>query len=212
MYNTYYHSLEACTSCPIAPPTMPSFKLRPATEQDVTAILRIIRELALYEKEPDRVLATEDSLRKTLFGHRAYAEVVLAVEAESPETAIGMALFFHDYSTWLGKPGIYLEGALRLWPPSICGREAGLRSTRRSFRVGNTQKRRGRQGIVRLPWQDRKGERLRTIELVCPEMERGMFRRTASTKSRLTYCLSLRSRSTKSSVQRTWARSGTACV
>ena len=102
-----------------------SWRLRPATEEDVPAILRIIKELALYEKAPERVEANEDQLKKTLFGKRAYAEVVLAVEDDQ---ALGMALFaspvqttifilllillsqFHNYSTWLGKPGIYLEG------------------------------------------------------------------------------------------------------
>ena len=87
---------------------MPSFKLRPATEADVPAILGLIKELALYEKAPERVEATEASLRKTLFGERAYAEVILAVEGE---TAIALALYFYNYSTWLGKPGIYLEGS-----------------------------------------------------------------------------------------------------
>jgi len=85
---------------------MPSFKLRPATVDDVPSILDLIKELALYEKAPERVEATEASLRRTLFGDRPYAEVVLAVEGE---TAIGMALYFFNYSTWLGKPGIYLE-------------------------------------------------------------------------------------------------------
>lgn len=83
-----------------------TWKLRPATEADVPSILGLIKELALYEKAPERVEATEESLRKTLYGARPYAEVVLAVDGE---TAVGMALFFHNYSTWLGKPGIYLE-------------------------------------------------------------------------------------------------------
>ncbi|CAD6584245.1 MAG: hypothetical protein CYPHOPRED_002646 [Cyphobasidiales sp. Tagirdzhanova-0007] len=82
------------------------WKLRLATVNDVPAILSLIKELALYEKEPERVLATKELLEKTLFGTRAYAEVLLAVEKEQ---AVGMALFFHNYSTWLGKPGIYLE-------------------------------------------------------------------------------------------------------
>ena len=67
-----------------------SWKLRPATEADVPSILDLIKQLALYEKAPERVEATEDSLRTTLFGQRPYAEVVLAVDGEK---AIGMALF-----------------------------------------------------------------------------------------------------------------------
>ncbi|KAK9898125.1 acyl-CoA N-acyltransferase [Cystobasidium minutum MCA 4210] len=88
----------------------PSFRLRPATERDVPSILHLIKELALYEKAPEKVLANEDSLRKTLFGEKPYAEVVLAIDGDAQDgEAIGMALFFHNYSTWLGKPGIYLE-------------------------------------------------------------------------------------------------------
>ena len=85
---------------------MPSVAYRPGTPEDVPNILRFIRLLAEYEKLPHEVVATEDDLRKTLFGDRPYAEVILAtfdgVEA-------GFALFFHNYSTFLGKPGLYLE-------------------------------------------------------------------------------------------------------
>lgn len=70
-----------------------TWKLRPATEEDISSILGLIKELALYEKAPERVEATEDSLRKTLYGPRPYAEVVLAVDGE---TAVGMALFVRD--------------------------------------------------------------------------------------------------------------------
>ena len=81
--------------------------IRPATEQDVPTILGFIRALAKYERLEHEVVATEDSLRKTLFGPRPYAEVVFAsVDGRAP---VGFALFFHNYSTFLGKPGIYLE-------------------------------------------------------------------------------------------------------
>ena len=81
--------------------------IRPATEQDVPTILGFIRALAKYERLEHEVVATEDSLRKTLFGPRPYAEVVFAsVDGGAP---LGFALFFHNYSTFLGKPGIYLE-------------------------------------------------------------------------------------------------------
>jgi len=80
--------------------------IRDATEADVPLILQFIRDLAIYEKLEDRVIATEASLRQTLFGNPRFAEVVFAcidgVEA-------GFALFFHNYSTFLGQPGIYLE-------------------------------------------------------------------------------------------------------
>jgi GNAT superfamily N-acetyltransferase len=80
--------------------------IRPATPADVPLILRFIRELAEYERLAHEVVATEDGLRDTLFGARPYAEVVIAEEGGEPA---GFALFFHNYSTFLGRPGIYLE-------------------------------------------------------------------------------------------------------
>ena len=80
--------------------------LRLATEQDVPTILAFINGLAEYEKLADQVVATEQQLRTTLFGDKPYAEVVLA---EFGQHAAGFALFFHNYSTFLAKPGIYLE-------------------------------------------------------------------------------------------------------
>lgn len=80
--------------------------IRPATEQDIPTILGFIRDLAKYEHLEHEVVATESSLRQTLFGARPYAEVVFASLDGIPQ---GFALFFHNYSTFLGKPGIYLE-------------------------------------------------------------------------------------------------------
>lgn len=75
-------------------------------EQDVPLILTFIQELAEYEKARDQAVATEADLRETLFGPRPYAEVVIAELEGEP---VGFALFFHNYSTWLGRPGLYLE-------------------------------------------------------------------------------------------------------
>ena len=83
-----------------------SITIRPATESDVSAILAFIRGLAKYERLENECFATETALRKTLFGPRAYAEVVFACVDGTP---LGFALFFHNYSTFLAKPGIYLE-------------------------------------------------------------------------------------------------------
>jgi GNAT superfamily N-acetyltransferase len=83
-----------------------AFSIRPATVEDVSSILGFIKELAEYEELSHEVVADEASLTETLFGERAYAEVLLAFEYE---TAVGFALFFHNYSTFLAKPGIYLE-------------------------------------------------------------------------------------------------------
>ena len=80
--------------------------LRVAEPGDVSTILRFIEGLAEYEKLSDRCVATEQSLRATLFGERPYAEVILA---SLDGLDAGFALFFHNYSTFLAKPGIYLE-------------------------------------------------------------------------------------------------------
>src|SRR6266571_819915 len=77
-----------------------------ATERDAPVILDLIRQLAEYERLADKVTATEDQLRKTLFGARPSAEVLLA--AVDGET-VGFAVFFSNYSTFLAKPGLYLE-------------------------------------------------------------------------------------------------------
>jgi GNAT superfamily N-acetyltransferase len=83
-----------------------TLRIRPAQERDVPLILAFIRELAEYEKLRHEAVVTEAQLRETLFGPRPYAEVVLAeVEGE----ALGFALYFHNYSTVLGRPGLYLE-------------------------------------------------------------------------------------------------------
>jgi len=80
--------------------------IRPATAADVPIILELIRALATYERAPNDVTATEDGLSKVLFGEKPAAEVLLAFKNE---TAVGFAVFFHNFSTWLGRPGLYLE-------------------------------------------------------------------------------------------------------
>src|SRR6266568_9158455 len=82
------------------------FAIRRARVEDVPIILQLIRDLATYERAPDQVSATEEQLVDALFGERPAAEVLLAFERESP---VGFALFFHNFSTWLGRPGLYLE-------------------------------------------------------------------------------------------------------
>src|SRR5262245_4875213 len=80
--------------------------IRRATIDDVATILWFVRQLAIYEKLEHQVVATEDGLRASLFGPRPMAEVVLA---EYEGQAVGFALFFPNYSTFLGRPGLYLE-------------------------------------------------------------------------------------------------------
>ena len=85
---------------------MSKTEIKAATVEDVPLILRFIRGLAEYEKLLDEVVATEEGLRETLFGAEAAAEVVIAYADGEPA---GFALFFHNYSTFLGKRGLYLE-------------------------------------------------------------------------------------------------------
>jgi GNAT superfamily N-acetyltransferase len=80
--------------------------LRPATPADVPLILGFIRELAAYEKLDHQVVATESLLAEQLFGPRPGAEVVIA---EVDGSAVGFALFFHNFSTFLGRRGLFLE-------------------------------------------------------------------------------------------------------
>ncbi len=86
--------------------TPENFQIRPAGVEDVPIILELIRDLATYERAPNEVTATEEQLVDVLFGERPAAEVLLALEGES---AVGFAVFFHNFSTWLGRAGLYLE-------------------------------------------------------------------------------------------------------
>lgn len=81
-------------------------QIRPATVNDVSLILQMIRELAEFEQLSHEVTATEAALYEHLFGARPHAEVLLACVGQQPA---GFALFFHNYSTFLARPGIYLE-------------------------------------------------------------------------------------------------------
>ena len=83
-----------------------TISIRPATPNDVPTVAFLIRALSQYEKLEHEVTMTEDRLRATMFGPRPYAEALLAEDDGKP---VGFALFFHNYSTFLGRPGIYLE-------------------------------------------------------------------------------------------------------
>jgi GNAT superfamily N-acetyltransferase len=87
-------------------PARDSFSIRPATVNDVPLILSLICELAEYEKLSHAVVATEDDLRRALYGAHPAAEVVIGYEGDE---AVGYALFFSTFSTFVGKAGIYLE-------------------------------------------------------------------------------------------------------
>ena len=83
-----------------------SVTIREAAPADVATILRFIRELAEFEREADKVVATEALLHEAMFGTHPVAEAVIA---ERDGAALGMALFFHNFSTWTGWKGLYLE-------------------------------------------------------------------------------------------------------
>ena len=85
---------------------MPELEIRAIFEEDAPLILQLIKELAEYEKLSHEVVATEDSLRRSLFGQRRFAEALIGEVEGEPA---GFALFFHNFSTFLGRPGIYLE-------------------------------------------------------------------------------------------------------
>jgi len=83
-----------------------SFQIRTATKADVPVILYFIKKLADYERLSHEVVATEKILRETLFGRRRVAEVALGYFKRKP---VGFVIYFHNYSTFLGRPGLYIE-------------------------------------------------------------------------------------------------------
>src|SRR5436853_4600487 len=83
-----------------------NFKIRDATVADIPIILQLIRDLATYERAPNDVVATEKGLHQVLFGAEPAAKVVIAFENTEP---VGFAVYFYNFSTWLGRPGLYLE-------------------------------------------------------------------------------------------------------
>ncbi|MBT8370429.1 MAG: GNAT family N-acetyltransferase [Deltaproteobacteria bacterium] len=83
-----------------------NFKIRPATEKDSPVILSLIKELAEYERLSHEVIASEDDIRKFLFGKHPFAQALIG---ENEGNAVSFALYFYNFSTFLGKPGIYLE-------------------------------------------------------------------------------------------------------
>jgi GNAT superfamily N-acetyltransferase len=104
--------------------------IRPAEAADVPAIADLIRGLARFEKLEHDVTLTEEQLAKNLFGPRRYAETLLAEEGGAP---VGFALFFHNFSTFLARPGIYLEDLFVV--PEQRGRGIGRALLQRIARI-----------------------------------------------------------------------------
>jgi GNAT superfamily N-acetyltransferase len=96
-------------------------RLRPAGPSDAADIHRLIVDLATYEREPDAVVVTADELRDQLAAERPPFECILAEDDD--DAVVGFALFFHNYSTWRGRPGLYLEDLFV--DPSARGRGIG---------------------------------------------------------------------------------------
>ncbi len=85
---------------------VPEFRIVPARREDIPLVLSFIRELAEYERMADQVVATEATLAEELFGVHPVAEVLLGYEGAAP---VGFAVFFHNFSTFVGRRGLYLE-------------------------------------------------------------------------------------------------------
>lgn len=85
---------------------MNQLSIRQATVADATLILHFIRELAIYEKAEHEVLATEDTIKKTVFASGSHVNALICEQDGQP---VGMAIYFYNYSTWLAKSGLYLE-------------------------------------------------------------------------------------------------------
>ncbi|MEA1939683.1 MAG: GNAT family N-acetyltransferase [Candidatus Caldatribacteriota bacterium] len=83
-----------------------NLKIRKASYDDIPLILKFIKELSIYEKMSKEVVATEDILRETLFGDKPYARVLIAEIDKEP---VGYALYFYNFSTFVGRPGLYIE-------------------------------------------------------------------------------------------------------
>lgn len=114
--------------------------IRFAEAADIPAVLQFIHALAAYEKMEDQVIATEDMLREWIF-EKKKAEVLLVLEDETP---VGFALFFHNFSTWLGRAGIYLEDLFVL--PEYRGRGYGKLLLKKLARIAV------QRGCGRLEW------------------------------------------------------------
>src|SRR3984893_18334537 len=127
---------------------MTNFAIRATTEADVPVILSLIHELAEYGRAPDAVVANEAGLREVLFGQKRAAEVLLALEEGEP---IGFAVYFYNFSTWLGRPGLYLEDLFVR--PSVRGKGCGRALLERLARIAQ-ERGCGRMEWAVLDWND----------------------------------------------------------
>ena len=130
------------------PETTTAFRIRSATPDDVPVILSLIRELAEYERAPNDVVATEELLQEGLFGAHPAAEVLLGEEDGAP---VCFALFFHNFSTWMGRRGLYLEDLFVR--PEVRGRGYGRALLVRLAQIAR-ERACGRMEWAVLDWND----------------------------------------------------------
>ena len=157
---------------------MTPLKIRPATERDVPLVLRFIEKLADYEKLSQELVATEAALRHWLFGPRPMAEVILAEWEGAP---VGFALFFHNFSTFLARPGIYLEDLFV--DPEHRGKGIGKALLIRLARIA-TERGCGRLEWAVLDWNQPSIDFYRSLGAV-PKDEWTIFRFTGDALERL---------------------------
>jgi len=118
-----------------------SIRIEPATERDIPLILEFVRGLAEYERHSDKVEATEDRIRKTMFGPEPAAQVLFAYEND---TAVGFAVIVYTYSTFVGLPGVYLEDLFV--KPEARGKRVGRALLRYLARLAKEK------GCYRIEW------------------------------------------------------------
>ncbi|HYF15370.1 MAG TPA: GNAT family N-acetyltransferase [Phycisphaerales bacterium] len=118
-----------------------STTVRPATEADIPFILQLVRELAEYERAPQEARATEADMRSALFGPRSLCGALIGEVDGAPQ---GIAVFYHNFSTWTGRPGMYLEDLFVR--PAARGKGLGLALLREVARAATAR------GCPRLDW------------------------------------------------------------
>jgi GNAT superfamily N-acetyltransferase len=111
-----------------------ALKIERATERDIPAIVRLVTRLAEYEKLAHAMVSTEEDFRKALFGQQRNVEALLAFAGDAP---VGIALYFYNFSTFLGKRGIYLEDLFV--DPEFRGQGIGKALLQRLARIAKDQ-------------------------------------------------------------------------
>ena len=158
--------------------TLEKLQIGAATEQDIPLILSFIRQLAGYEKLSNTVVATEEMLQESLFGKRPVAEVVIGRYDREP---VAFAVFFHNFSTFLGRSGIYLEDLFVI--PEMRGKGIGREMLTYLARLA-VERKCGRLEWAVLDWNEPAIRFYKSLGAV-PMDEWTVFRLTADSLARL---------------------------